>query len=134
MRGAEKTPSLRNVELTAPLFLSGGQATLSQVVDFYSRGGDFPSADVDPNMRNLGLTADDRAAIVAFLKSLTDERVRRQSAPFDHPSLTVGNGLVLVNGAWTEQTITIPATGAAGGVPLTKFCDSLTGSSGQACN
>jgi len=61
------------------------------------------------------------------LKSLTDERVRNQSAPFDHPSLTVPNGMVMIGGVLTEQTITLPATGASGGAPLQKFCEGLTG-------
>jgi hypothetical protein len=125
---------LRNVELTAPYFLNGGQATLAQLVDFYSRGGDFRSADVDPSLKNAGFSADDKAAVVAFLKSLTDERVRAQSAPFDHPSLIVPNGMVMQDGFLTEQTITIPATGAAGGAPLARFCDSLAGASSSTCN
>ena len=132
--GTVKTPDLRNIELTAPYFLNGGQATLEQVVDFYSRGGDFPSADVDPRLERVSFDTLDRVSVVAFLKSLTDERVRSQSAPFDHPSLTVPNGAVVTNGVLTEQTITIPATGAGGGAPMPKFCDSLIGSSPQACN
>jgi cytochrome c peroxidase len=131
--GAVKTPGLRNVELTAPFFLNGGQATLSQVVDFYSHRGDFPSADMDPNLERASFGPLDKIAVVAFLKSLTDERVRSQSAPFDHPSLTVPNGGTVTNGVLTEQTITIPATGTAGGAPLAKFCDSLVGASPQAC-
>ena len=131
--GAVKTPGLRNVELTAPFFLNGGQATLSQVVDFYSHHGDFPSADMDPNLERASFGPLDKLAVVAFLKSLTDERVRNQSAPFDHPSLTVPNGGVVTNGILTEQTITIPATGSAGGAPMAKFCDSLAGASAQAC-
>lgn len=133
VNGAVKTPILRNIELTAPYFLNGGQATLEQVVEFYSRGGDFPSTDVDPSLKRAGFSSDDIAAVVAFLKSLTDERVRAQSAPFDHPSLTVPDGMVMSNGAMVEQTITLPATGAAGGAPMQKFCDSLEGSAGQ-CN
>jgi cytochrome c peroxidase len=132
--GAVKTPGLRNIELTAPFFLNGGQATLSQVVDFYSRGGDFPSADVDPNLERASFGTLDKIAVVAFLKSLTDERVRSQSAPFDHPSLTIPNGGVAANGVLTEQSITIPATGAGGGAPMAKFCESLSGGSSQACN
>ena len=133
VRGAVKTPSLRNVELTAPYFLNGGQATLSTLVDFYSRGGDFPSSDVDPRLERVSFDAGDKAAVVAFLKSLTDERVRNQSAPFDHPSLTIPNGAVINNGVLTEQTITIPATGASGGAPMAKFCDSLVGATAQTC-
>jgi cytochrome c peroxidase len=124
-RGAFKTPGLRNIELTAPYFNNGGQATLAQLVDFYSRGGDFPSADVDPGLKRAGFSADDKAAVVAFLKSLTDERVRAQSAPFDHPSLVIGNGLALVDGVMQEQTITLPATGASGGAALPKFCQNI---------
>ena len=127
VRGAVKTPSLRNIELTAPFFLNGGQASLEQVVDFYSRGGDFPSADVDPSLERASFSADDKAAVVAFLKSLTDERVHAQSAPFDHPSLTIPNGMVMIDGALMEQTVTIPATGASGGTPLQKFCEGLGG-------
>jgi hypothetical protein len=41
---------------------------------------------------------------------------------------------VKVNGVWKEQKLAIPATGAAGGLPLAKFCESLAGGSPQACN
>lgn len=131
--GAVKTPGLRNVELTAPFFVNGGQATLGQVVDFYSHRGDFPSADMDPNLERASFGPLDKIAVVAFLKSLTDERVRSQSAPFDHPSITVPNGGTVTNGVLTEQTITIPATGAGGGAPMAKFCDSLAGGPSSAC-
>jgi len=131
--GAVKTPGLRNIELTGPFFLNGGQATLGQVVDFYSHRGDFPSADMDPNLERASFGPLDKLAVVAFLKSLTDERVRSQSAPFDHPSLTIPNGGVVTNGVLTEQMITIPATGAAGGASLARFCDSLAGASPQQC-
>jgi cytochrome c peroxidase len=134
VNGAVKTPGLRNIELTAPFFFNGGQATLSQLVDFYSRGGDFPSADMDPNLTRAGFSDSDKAAVVAFMKALTDERVRNQSAPFDHPSLLVPNEMVKINGAWQEQSIAIPATGAGGGAALGKFCDSLSGASSQTCN
>jgi cytochrome c peroxidase len=134
VNGAVKTPGLRNVELTAPFFANGGQGTLAQLVDFYSRGGDFPSSDVDPNFERAGFSDNDKSAVVAFLKSLTDERVRAQSAPFDHPSIALPNGMVKVNGAWVEQTINIPATGAAGGASMGKFCDSLSGATSQTCN
>jgi cytochrome c peroxidase len=134
VRGALKTPGLRNIELTAPYFFNGGQATLQQVVDFYSRRGDFPSADMDPNLERASFGLFDELAVTAFLRSLTDERVRNQSAPFDHPSLTIPNGATVVNGVLTEQTITIPATGAGGGAPMAKFCESLAGGSSQACN
>ncbi len=93
--GAFKTPSLRNVELTGPYFHNGGKATLMQVIDFYNRGGDFGSENApitDPTVRPLGLTESEKRDLVAFLLSLTDERVRFERAPFDHPSICVPDG------------------------------------------
>ena len=97
VEGAFKTPSLRNVELTGPYFHNGGKATLLQVLDFYNRGGDFGAANQptpDPTIRPLGLTEAEKHDLVAFLHALTDERVRWQRAPFDHPSICVPNGHV----------------------------------------
>ncbi|WP_414587388.1 cytochrome-c peroxidase [Scytonema sp. PCC 10023] len=128
--GAFKTPGLRNVELTAPYFHNGGQATLEQVVDFYNRGGDFGGLPV------LKLTADEKQDLVAFLKALTDERVRNQKAPFDHPQLFVPNGhpgnqnsvtndpSVQTQDGVTQATdalLEIPAVGRNGGNPLPNF-------------
>jgi cytochrome c peroxidase len=92
VNGVFKTPGLRNVELTGPYFHNGGQATLEQVVDFYSRGGDFPQGNVGRGIRRVNLSAGDRAALVAFLTALTDDRVRFERAPFDHPELCVPHG------------------------------------------
>jgi len=93
--GAFKTPGLRNVELTAPYFHNGGQLTLPQVVDFYNRGGDFAENNIDnldADIHRLGLSEEEKTSLVAFLLSLTDERVRYERAPFDHPQLFVTNG------------------------------------------
>ncbi len=93
--GAFKVPSLRNVELTAPYFHNGGKATLMQVVDFYNRGGDFGRenfANLAPDIQPIGLTEGEKNALVSFLLALTDERVRMERAPFDHPSLCIPNG------------------------------------------
>lgn len=93
--GAFKTPGLRNVELTGPYFHNGGKATLMQVVDFYNRGGDFASENrpfLAPDIQPLGLIEEEKTSLVAFLVSLTDERVRLQKAPFDHPSLCLPQG------------------------------------------
>jgi len=43
---------------------------------------------------NIRLNQNDRTQIVAFLKALSDDRVRFQRAPFDHPSLCVPDGHV----------------------------------------
>lgn len=93
--GSFKTPTLRNVELTAPYFHNGGQLTLRQVVDFYNRGGDFRDeniADMPTDITDLGLTPAEKEALVAFMISLTDARVKFEQAPFDHPQLFVPNG------------------------------------------
>jgi len=93
--GAFKTPGLRNIELTAPYFHNGGTLTLRQVVDFYNRGGDFADKNidnVDRGIRPLNLTEEQKTSLVAFMESLTDERVRFERAPFDHPQLFITNG------------------------------------------
>jgi len=97
--GAFKTPGLRNVELTAPYFHNGGQLTLKGVLDFYSRGGDFQpierrNGEIFP-LRTIALADSDRNAVVEFLRALTDERVRYERAPFDHPELFAPEGHIL---------------------------------------
>src|SRR5437660_4664089 len=122
---AFNAPGLRNVALTGPYMHNGGMATLEQVVDFYSRGGDFAkenAAVLSDRIKNLGLSAEDKAALVAFLKALTDERVRLDQAPFDHPELFVPNGsignanTVLADGTGNsvQDTLRIPAVGKNG--------------------
>lgn len=101
--GAFKVPTLRNIELTGPYMHNGSLLTLEAVVDFYSRGGDynrrvraneedFKTGDQHPEMAPLNLSTEDKADLVAFLKSLTDPRVRHGQAPFDHPSLNLPLG------------------------------------------
>lgn len=87
-RGRMRTPSLRNVELSAPYMADGRFATLEEVVDFYNRGGDFNAPNKDPRIVPLGLTAQQRAAILSFLRRpLTDPRVRDETGPFERPGL-----------------------------------------------
>ncbi|MEG3960439.1 cytochrome c peroxidase, partial [Microcoleus sp. herbarium2] len=92
--GAFKTPGLRNIELTGPYFHNGGQLTLLQVVEFYNRGGDFAenNDNADIGIRPLGLNKDQKTSLVLFMQSLTDERVAKERAPFDHPQLFITNG------------------------------------------
>jgi cytochrome c peroxidase len=116
--GAFKTPNLRNVELNAPYFHNGGKATLFQVMEFYDDGGDFANFELAPLIRPLGMTPDQIRDVIAFLLALTDERVRYQRAPFDHPQLFVPNG-VTATGA--DNLVEVPPTGAAGGQPLGRF-------------
>ena len=85
--GMFKSVTLRNIELTGPYFHTGKYLTLRQVVDFYDRGGDFVNKDKNSQVRRLGLTEQEKTDLVAYMLSLTDERVRFERAPFDHPSL-----------------------------------------------
>jgi cytochrome c peroxidase len=71
--GKFKSPSLRNVELTAPYMHDGRFATLEAVIDHYSRGVK-PHANVDGRVRRrLELRDSEKSALVAFLKTLTDK-------------------------------------------------------------
>jgi cytochrome c peroxidase len=133
--GSFKTPTLRNVELTGPYFHSGSYGTLEQVVEFYNRGGNmrrtaggdttgFGSnhSNFDSEVMPIGLSAQEKSALVAFLKSLTDDRVRYEKAPFDHPSLKVPNGhkgdnttVQTTDGVKAnDDLLVLPAVGAAG--------------------
>lgn len=125
VNGQFKTPTLRNVELTAPYFHNGDSATLRQVIEFYNRGGNFHDqnlADLDADITSLGLTEDEKTALVEFMKALTDDRVRFHAAPFDHPELRIPHGhpgstTSVTNdgsGRATDATVTLPAVGAAG--------------------
>jgi cytochrome c peroxidase len=73
-KGAFKTPTLRDVELTAPYMHNGTYRTLADVVDHYDRGGEVKD-NLDPNMQPLGLTAQEKSDLVDFLKSLTGTRM-----------------------------------------------------------
>ncbi len=70
--GAFRTPSLRNVAMTPPYMHDGSLATLEDVVEFYSAGG-RPNPNLSPLIRPLLLDAYEKAALVAFLRALTDE-------------------------------------------------------------
>lgn len=69
-----KTPTLRNTALSAPYMHDGSMATLESVVEFYNQRG-YPGPDTDPLLKPLGLTQDEQAELVAFLKALTGDNV-----------------------------------------------------------
>jgi cytochrome c peroxidase len=135
--GYFKTPGLRNVEFTGPYFHNGGQATLDNVVEFYDRGGDFENTQIDANIKTLNLTNDEDDALTAFLLALSDERVRYERAPFDHPEICVPDGSPGTNthiaqygpnGYGRDHLLEIPAVGAAGDkFPLQTFEELLNG-------
>ncbi len=70
VKGAFKTPSLRNVAETAPYMHDGSLKTLKDVVDFYAGGGNS-NPYLDKDMKTIQLSASDRADLVEFLKSLS---------------------------------------------------------------
>lgn len=69
-RGAFKTPTLRNVAQTAPYMHDGSIATLEDVIDDYDNGG-TPNPYLDREIRKLGLTQTEKAALAAFMGTLT---------------------------------------------------------------
>src|SRR5271170_300577 len=72
--GLFKSPSLRNVELTGPYMHDGRLATLEAVIDHYARNV-LPHPNLDGRVRRArGLDSDQKAALVAFLKTLTDRK------------------------------------------------------------
>ena len=82
--GKFRTPTLRNVAVTAPYMHDGSMATLEEVLDSYAAGGrtiaSGPNAGIgkdnphkDPLIHGFELSAQDRADLVAFLKTLTDD-------------------------------------------------------------
>jgi cytochrome c peroxidase len=69
--GRFQTPSIRDLKYTAPYMHNGMFKTLDEVVDFYDRGGGGKGTELKP----LGLSADEKRALVAFLLSLSGDPV-----------------------------------------------------------
>jgi cytochrome c peroxidase len=83
--GKFKTPTLRNVALTAPYMHDGSIATLEGVLDHYAAGGrSHSNPNKDRLLGGFQLSPQDREDLVAFLGSLTDEEVVRD-ARFGNP-------------------------------------------------
>ena len=117
VNGTFKIPTLRNIELTGPYMHNGSMKSLEEVIEFYDRGG-----NVD-NREHFGtfvfpqhFTHQEKSDLKAFLLTLTDERVRWERAPFDHPSLTVANGHNPAHGSnpMPDQLLQIREVGQAG--------------------
>lgn len=139
--GAFKIPTLRNVELTGPFMHNGGMATLAEVIEFYTRGGNYDTQSKDFGFvfpqAALRFFPEKRTSMVAFLKTLTDDRVRYERAPFDHPELIVPHGHSSEHGAITgghplgadlarDEVLHIPAVGAEGrDTPIPAFVELL---------
>ncbi|MDI1477292.1 methanobactin export MATE transporter MbnM [Polyangium sp. y55x31] len=91
-KGKFRVPSLRNVELTAPYMHDGSIATLEEVMDHYAAGGrtitDGPFAGIgsqnpnkNPLVKGFSITPEEKADVIAFLKSLTDVEFVSASDP-----------------------------------------------------
>jgi cytochrome c peroxidase len=81
--GRFKVPTLRNIELTAPYMHDGRFQTLEEVLDHYSSGGHY-SYNLDANIMPFQLSAQDKLDLIAFLKSMTDEKFLQENA-FKNP-------------------------------------------------
>lgn len=76
--GSYRTPSLRNVALTAPYFHDGSAKTLADVVKFYNEGG-RPNINREWDLDALALAEDEQRDLVAFLESLTGKTLNADS-------------------------------------------------------
>lgn len=84
-----KTTTLRNIEVTAPYMHDGRFATLEEVVDFYADSVNINTPNISQHMLpwiagDIHLDADERAALVAFMRSLTDPEFLNNPA-FSNP-------------------------------------------------
>jgi cytochrome c peroxidase len=70
-RGKFKVPSLRNVQISYPYMHDGRLDNLSEVIDHYSEGI-VASPTLDPSLSNMNFTAEEKAALIAFLYTLND--------------------------------------------------------------
>lgn len=71
--GKFKSPTLRNIAVTAPYMHDGSIATLEEMLEHYATGGRVDSPNADHRMRTFTLKADEVADLVAFFESLTDD-------------------------------------------------------------
>lgn len=84
MQGAFKTPTLRDVEHTAPYFHDGSAATLEAALEHYNKGGEVKT-NLSPNMKPLNLTPAELVDLAAFLRALNSPpaHVAQPSLPRD---------------------------------------------------
>jgi cytochrome c peroxidase len=107
MKGAWKTPTLRDIDLTAPYFHDGSAKSLEEVVEHYDRGGasaldphghhdHHARENLDPDIKPLNLSAEQKAALVAFMRALTGEGAPSYGVVTPHvpvvPSVTITKG------------------------------------------
>lgn len=118
--GAFKSPTLRNIVLSAPYMHNGAFATLEEVLDFYAQGGGRPDGvtNVHRHVTGFEMNDQDKEDMIAFLYALTDE----SSLP-EFPE-SVPSGLPVVERAANPtreiaRVVNVPAT-EAGEVPASQ--------------
>lgn len=81
-KGGFKTPTVRNIALTAPYMHDGSQATLEEVVAWYDKGG-HANPTLSDKVKKLGLSDQEKKDLVEFMKALTGEfpKVRQDRLP-----------------------------------------------------
>jgi cytochrome c peroxidase len=107
-KGKFAVPSLRNVELTAPYMHDGRFRTLEEVIDHYTTGVKR-GATLDPNLARhpdggVPLSPSDKRALVAFLKTLTDERFRENPKSEIQTTASEGRSEVVENSSRPRTT------------------------------
>ena len=147
IRGSFKTPGLRNLKFTGPYFHNGSKKSIREVVDFYNVGGHFNLAfnpnncknnnkncvigqvDFDAEIAARGFSDLEISDLIAFMEQgLTDNRVAKEQAPFDHPQLCLPHGH---NADGSTRLVDLPAVGAGGhGTDILTFEQTLNGASG----
>jgi cytochrome c peroxidase len=95
--GSYRTPTLRNVGITAPYFHDGSARTLAEVVKFYNEGG-RSNLNLDEELHPLGLNEGEQRELVAFLESLTGTNVF--AAEFQSPAPSPPGGEA---GHWRQR-------------------------------
>ncbi|MGD9721918.1 MAG: cytochrome-c peroxidase [Pirellulales bacterium] len=70
--GAFKTPTVRNVALSAPYMHDGSVKTLEEVVEWYAKGG-HPNPNLSDKIKKLNLTDQDKADLVEFMQACTGD-------------------------------------------------------------
>lgn len=85
MKGAFKTPTMRDASLSAPYFHDGSATTLREVVEHYQSGG-VVKTNLSPNFVAANLTEQEVDDLVAFMESLTTP-----PEPFELPTLPLSH-------------------------------------------
>jgi cytochrome c peroxidase len=135
--GRFRTPTLRNLALTAPYFHDGSALSIEEAIEFFDLGGVHYAPNKDPLMVPLGMTVLEKAQLAAFLdRPLTDPRAANFEGPYERIGLysesdlapkIYGEGTVGSNGEtprmWANEptrlgrTINVGVTRAATGAP-----------------